>query len=139
MATQQLPRGLRNCNPLNLVQSTNKWLGKVTPSKDPVFEQFISIEYGIRAAMITLKSYIKKHHVDTVQGIIHRWAPDGQKAETAYINYVCRKTLFQPYQKIDIKNKNHVIMLMQAMAEFECGREVPYYYFDRAYALAFPK
>lgn len=139
MATQQLPRGLRNCNPLNLVKSTNSWLGKITPSQDPVFEQFQSIEYGIRAAMITLRSYIRKHKVDTVAAIIHRWAPDGQKAEAAYVAFVCKQTQWQPSQRIRIENKNHVIMLMQAMAHFENGREIPYYLFERAYALAFNK
>lgn len=136
MDKKQLPRGLRNCNPLNIVKSDNNWLGKIKPSADPVFEQFVSIEMGIRAAVLILKSYIKKHRVDTIAAIIHRWAPDGQKQEAAYIKFVTERMQLPANFRIDYANRNHVTMLLHAMAWFECGQEISYQYFYNAYALA---
>ena len=50
-------RGLRNNNPLNLRKTSAKWLGKI-PSTDKDFEQFTSLEMGLRAGAINIKTQI---------------------------------------------------------------------------------
>ena len=49
-----LPRGLRNNNPLNIRRSSQPWRGKVANPTDKDFEQFISMEDGLRAAFVIL-------------------------------------------------------------------------------------
>lgn len=53
-----IPRGIRNNNPLN-IKIGNNWLGEVTDPTDPIFEQFVSMKYGLRAAFIILRRYIR--------------------------------------------------------------------------------
>ena len=55
-------RGLRNNNPGNLEKRTTPWQGKVPHSKntDGRFEQFESIEMGLRALMINARTLINR-------------------------------------------------------------------------------
>ena len=48
-----MTRGYRNNNPLNIrIDKKNPWLGRVIPNTDGEFEQFTSMAYGYRAAMV---------------------------------------------------------------------------------------
>lgn len=67
-------RGIRNNNPLNLRRGSS-WLGLVSGSPDPQFCTFVSMPYGIRAALVTLRTYHYKYHCNTIESIINRWAP----------------------------------------------------------------
>ena len=131
------PRGIRNCNPLNIIKSNQKWLGKITPGTDSVFEQFTTMELGVRAACIIIKSYIKKHNCNTVTSIIHRWSPDGHSYENNYIKFVCSKTRWPSSYVIRWDNIAQVSLLLHAMAWFECGQELPMKLFLDGYHLAF--
>ncbi len=82
-----LPRGLRNNNPGNLVQSKLAWTGKVSNPTDSRFEQFTSQYYGTRALVKNLLDYRKKGF-STVQGIINRWAPPVENNTSAYVKGV---------------------------------------------------
>ncbi len=89
---QNLPRGYRNNNPLNIRYSTaNQWKGKVLPNMDRnnTFEQFISLAYGYRAALSLLRTYIRKYGCNTIGKIISKWAPETENNTQAYINHVC--------------------------------------------------
>lgn len=84
----KLPRGYRNNNPLNIRISNNSWRGKITPSGDSAFEQFTSMPYGYRAALVTMRTYIKKYGCDTIAKIISRWAPANENNTLGYIRSV---------------------------------------------------
>lgn len=81
-------RGIRNNNPANIRRGC-KWKGLAKTQTDREFCQFVSMSWGIRALLITLRTYVKKHHRHTVREIITRWAPpsDGNNTE-AYIKFV---------------------------------------------------
>ena len=52
------PRGLRNCNPLNIRKTGSRpWLGEVRPGQDAQFCQFQDMAHGYRAAMRLLQNY----------------------------------------------------------------------------------
>lgn len=72
-----MTRGIRNNNPFNIRRSANCWLGKIpySLSSDRSFEQFETMDHGIRAAIIILRNYILKHKIFSVRHIIMRWAP----------------------------------------------------------------
>lgn len=84
-----LPRGLRNNNPGNLVQTNIAWVGKVplNQNTDSRFEQFYELRYGIRALMRDIISDVKKGK-NTVTSLITEFAPNFQNNTTAYINSV---------------------------------------------------
>lgn len=88
----KLTRGVRNCNPLNIRRSQSLWWGKLnlpTAARDREFEQFVSMAYGLRAAMYLLTRYHRDHVLTHVSQIVHRWAPaaDGNNEE-AYTKFV---------------------------------------------------
>lgn len=70
------PRGLRNCNPLNIRLSGDKWKGMKAQQQDGDFCQFESMEWGWRAAFRLLtRTYYHKYRLYNIRDIIHKWAP----------------------------------------------------------------
>lgn len=88
MAVVVPTRGIRNKNPFNIVKSKNHWIGKMKRSTDTVFEQFCDLRYGVRAGIIVLRSYIRNYHLDNVEAIINRFAPEVENNTKAYISFV---------------------------------------------------
>lgn len=133
---KNLPRGLRNNNPLNIRKSNTPWLGKIIQGTDPAFEQFKSLEYGIRAALVNLRTYIKRDRLDTIPRIITKWAPanDGNNTQ-AYIEAVCKKSYISPHVRIRYNNKNEMCRLVWAMAFVECGQDISFGRVENAWAL----
>ena len=87
-----LPRGLRNNNPLN-IRIGNTWLGEKVHPTDDEFEEFVSLAYGIRAAFVILRRYIRRYHLNTVRLIVERWAPRSENETEKYIQFVCKDTV----------------------------------------------
>lgn len=81
-------RGIRNNNPANIRRGCN-WKGLAKTQTDREFCQFVNMTWGVRALLVTLRTYVVKHHLHTVREIITRWAPpsDGNNTET-YIKFV---------------------------------------------------
>lgn len=88
----ELPRGIRNNNPFNIVDTKTEWKGESGENKDKRFEEFKTMEDGIRAGMIILRTYIEKHKLNSVRKIITRFAPSVENDTWAYINFVCKRT-----------------------------------------------
>ena len=81
-------RGIRNNNPANIRRGCN-WKGLAKKQTDREFCQFVTMTWGVRALLVTLRTYVVKHHLHTVREIITRWAPpsDGNNTEK-YIEFV---------------------------------------------------
>lgn len=129
------PRGIRNNNPLNIRVSDQGWKGKVNPSKDPSFEQFETMAYGIRAAIVLVRNYIKKHHANTPTTIISRWAPPSENATSKYLEFVCSKSGLTPHQFISFDSKFNICRLLWAMSIYENGEDVGFSLFLDAWLL----
>lgn len=81
-------RGIRNNNPANIRRGCN-WKGLIRQQKDREFCQFVTMTWGVRALLVTLRTYVVKHHLHTVREIITRWAPPSDRNNTeAYIKFV---------------------------------------------------
>ena len=130
------PRGIRNNNPLNIRISGIAWQGKIIGNTDGTFEQFTKIEWGIRAALVNLRTYIRRDHIDTIRGIICKWAPasDGNHTEN-YIQRVSDRTGIPHTQHIQYNDRHNLCRIAWAMAEVECGQQVPFYHFEKAWSL----
>lgn len=87
-------RGIRNNNPGN-IRWGDDWQGLVPQAQrtDKSFCQFIKPEYGIRAMIIILRNYQRKHRLSTISGIINRWAPTNENDTQSYINSVAKATV----------------------------------------------
>ncbi len=92
-----LPRGIRNNNPGNLVITASKWLGKVPVAQntDGHFEQFTSIEYGIRAMAYDIVGDVRKG-LNTLDKLITEYAPPFENNTQVYIDTVANETGLQP-------------------------------------------
>lgn len=117
-----MPRGYRNNNPLNIrISSTNNWQGEVEKNTDGTFEQFVSMEYGYRAALKLIRNYINNYGLKTVSDIIRKWAPENENNTSGYITRVCNYTGWVPGKVIDPYNRMDMTDLVYAMALVENG------------------
>ena len=117
---KQVPRGIRNNNPLN-IRIGNTWLGERQNPTDPAFEEFVSIEYGYRAAFCILRRYIRRYKRQTITDIISTWAPPSENATQRYIDFVANKMGIAPDVPINFEDKETMTQLVAAMQMMECG------------------
>ena len=135
MAAQQ-PRGLRNNNPLN-IRKGNDWHGERHPQTDPEFEEFKNLEDGFRAAFVLIRNYIRRRPpINTPRLIVQRWAPEKENPTNHYLQYVCKRAVLDPDERLTFDLKNKICCLVWAMAEFECGCEFSFGRIENAYAMA---
>ena len=122
MSTNEyLPRGYKNNNPLNIRITNTDWQGKVTPNTDGAFEQFIDMAHGYRAALITLRNYIKKYGLNTVRQMITRWAPPSENNTESYITNVCQNSGLTADETIDMNDRDKLTRMVYAMSISENG------------------
>lgn len=122
--TTQLPRGFRNNNPLN-IRIGNVWLGEVQNPTDPSFEQFVNMKYGLRAAFVLLRRYIRHYHRTTIAAIISAWAPSSDNNTTKYIEVVSGLMDMPSDQPLRYEDTDIMVKLVQAMCVVENGRPLP--------------
>ena len=91
MKKNELPRGLRNNNPLNIRRNSDVFQGEVNPGRDKEFKQFKTMAHGYRAGFKILSNYYRNYKLDTIRKMIPRWAQDDRKMGT---------TEREPYGKV---------------------------------------
>ncbi len=132
----KMPRGIRNNNPGNLIQSASRWKGKLPKhqNKDRRFEMFISPEYGTRAMIKLLKNYITKGY-NTIEKIIGRYAPKSENNTRGYINRVSSDLRVNSNTKLR-PTKNTLRQLVFSMSKVENGGSyITNALFEKAYAM----
>jgi len=139
-----LPRGIRNNNPGNIRKSAAPWVGKVV-GDDPDFETFDTPVRGLRALMLTLLSYYRKHGLDSVQAIINRWAPPSENDTASYASAVAAALDVDTRATINLLAPDTLIRLAIAIVQQENGSPPTSYpaawyddaVYDRACRMAF--
>lgn len=131
------PRGIRNNNPLN-IRKGNNWKGEIHPQSDRSFEQFESMQYGIRAGFIILRRYITGYNgltqrFNTIEKIISRWAPAAENDTKAYIAQVEKLTGIPRHQQLSFTERSFMVALVDAMIRVECGQPVERNIIESAY------
>lgn len=136
MALHRVPRGIRNNNPLN-IRKGNNWQGERQPQTDPAFEEFESLEMGLRAGFIIIFNYMKKRPpINTVSAIISRWAPPIENLTQAYIKTVCEYSSLNPNKLLKRTDKEDLCWLVWGMCKVECGKVISLDSIKYAYDLA---
>lgn len=119
------PRGIRNNNPLNIeagrfTQSQPGYAGS-----DGRFARFANADQGMAAADSLLNVYGQKHGLNTITGIVSRWAPAGDGNNVGnYAGFVAKRLGVAPDQPLDMNKPEVRQAIAGAMAEFENGRPV---------------
>ena len=124
-----IPRGIRNNNPLNIERSKSKWQGLAEHQRDPRFAQFKSMTWGIRAAFKTLQSYRTKHKCYTLSQFIKRWCPPIEKGNDTkgYVEFVARLSGISPDVWLPSPRSAESLWcsIVEAMIRMECGKALP--------------
>jgi hypothetical protein len=117
------PRGIRNNNPLNLTSlPEGRWAGQT--GDDGRYAVFNTPEAGFAAADKNLQAYGSRHGINTISGVISRWAPSSENDTGAYINTVARELGIDPNAKIDLGDAGLRQRLLTSMAKVENGQPV---------------
>jgi hypothetical protein len=101
------PLGIRNNNP-----------GNLRPQGQ--FAQYPDMETGIRALDANLQSY-GKQGIDTLSGVIRKWAPPNENNTDAYIKAAAARLGIDPNQKIDLSNPLQRLAIGTAITLHENG------------------
>lgn len=128
MSKSNQPRGIRNNNPGNIdYNAANNWQGQLPYDRaiESRFCRFVSPEYGIRALMALLRTYQRKYGLNTVSGLISRWAPSKENNTNSYVNAVAKEIGVSPQDNINVFDKDMSIKLAKAIIRHENGQQ-PY-------------
>ena len=123
MKNEELPRGLRNCNPGNIRITKDLWLGLRLMQTDNEFFQYVSMPWGYRALLRTLQNYRKRHGCETIADFIRRWAPPSENNTMTYIRFVCGKLGVSPDFVPNVEDKASMCLFAYAISYFENGVE----------------
>lgn len=121
MTSPAEPRGIKNNNPGNIIDTGQAWVGRL--GNDGTYVVFDTPIHGIRAMARILQNYIESDGADTIEKIISRWAPPPENDTVAYVYDVSAQLNLDSNTPIvfdrDINN------LIAAMILHENG-EMPY-------------
>ena len=123
-------RSVRNNNPGNIDRDSTDWDGMSSDqTTDSRFVVFDTPEMGVRAMGKVLETYKTKHKLDTISGILNRWAPPNENATASYISDVSKDLGIDANQKIDVvKDKATMKNLIKAIIKAEGGKEATDFY-----------
>jgi hypothetical protein len=120
IATPRLPRGLRNRNPGNIRAGFECWEGQIGRDADG-FCTFARDEDGIRALAKLLLGYYRRHGLDTVRAIIHRYAPASENDTAAYVTSVARRLGVRAEARLQVDEPAMLAALVKAIIRHENG------------------
>lgn len=117
------PRGIRNNNPGNIRHGSAQWQGMADIQADSDFVTFNSPVYGIRALAKVLTNYEVLYGLNTVRGLISRWAPATENNTESYVQSVALRVGVLPDQPISVVA--YLEPLAKAIIKHENGQQ-PY-------------
>lgn len=134
-----MTRGIRNNNPGNIdYHPANHWKGQLAHNKaiESRFCRFSAPEYGIRAIIALLRNYQRKYGLNTVAGLISRWAPSNENNTNAYVSGVSKALGVAPGDAVSLSDTDTAIRLAKAIIRHENGSQpYPDAIFEKAYSL----
>lgn len=117
-------RGLLNNNPGNIDKTKSMWTGEIEGG-DKRFKTFATPELGVRAIVENLRSYETKYGINTVEGIIKRWAPPNENDTKSYITFVAQQLGVEPNAQLNLNDPATLQALSTAIILKENGKN-PY-------------
>ena len=109
-------------NPLNLRDYNQNWDGQSGATRG--FVDFEDEYSGVRAADKLLSNYGATEGIDTLRGVISRFAPPSENATEDYISFVSEQTGIPSEQPIDLADEGTRQRILSAMAKMESGQDI---------------
>lgn len=106
------PIGIRNNNPGNLRAWGN------TPQAGG-YARFATPEAGLAAMIKNLQAQQSVHGLNTIAGIISKWAPPNENNTAAYIAEMEKSTGFRANQPLDLTDKRTIAPLVSGIIKHE--------------------
>lgn len=117
-------RGIKNNNPGNIKNNRTQWQGRVSEKEnfDKIFVVFEDMTFGLRALMMNLLSYRKRHNLHTIEELISRWAPPFENQTQKYIAFVENQTGIGKNTPLSFDRKE-LISIAKAIVIYENGHQ----------------
>lgn len=134
-----VPRGIRNNNPLN-IRKGNNWKGERKVQTDKAFEEFETLQFGLRAGLKLIRNQISgfngsRPKFNTIGKLIKVWAPPSENQTLRYVDFVCQAVGKQPFDIIREDDQKLICDIARAMAFVECGQWIDIDQFESAWFL----
>lgn len=94
------------------------------------------MEWGIRAAFIILRRYIRRYGRNTIARIVAAWAPSNENNTRAYVLAVSRRSRLDYNLPIRYEDEDVMCAIVSAMIEVECGQSVSMDIIKKGYSMA---
>lgn len=120
---QRQPRGIRNNNPGNIEDGSFARSIPGYKGTDGRFAVYDSPEAGNAAHATLLGSYGRKG-LNTVEGVVGRWAPPSENNTGAYAKFVAQRLGVDPRAPLDMNDPKVLSSMAAAMGEHENGQPV---------------
>jgi hypothetical protein len=92
------------------------------PGSSTDFAQFSSEEAGLKAVARQLRIYQGRDHLDTISGIIGKYAPASENDVASYVKDVSARTGFSANQKLNLSDNATMAKLVSAITRHETGK-----------------
>ncbi len=106
---QAVPGGSKRNNPGNLRE----------PGKTKGFASFDSVDDGVRAMDHQLQLYANRDHLNTIRGMVSKYAPSSENDTDGYIRYLEKATGFKSDQRLDMSDPNTRAIVEAGMIQHE--------------------
>ena len=113
--------GQRINNPFNIRQYDQGFLGET--GEDSGFVSFEDPMYGVRAADRVLTTYGTKRGINTIRGLINRFAPPSENETRNYVNYISDQLGIDPDAEVDLSDPEMRARILSPMAMMESRSE----------------
>ncbi len=115
-----IPRNERNNNIGNIdFRNDRNRPGQL--GSDGRFIRFATPEQGVQAAVEVLHVYRDRYGINTLQGIVNRWAPPSENNTGNYINHMERHVGVSANQPLDLNDPTLVAKIIAAKGLIEGG------------------
>lgn len=132
-----IPRPARDNNPGDLDSGAN-WQGlmlesEMTPEQkaEPRFCIFKTPEFGFRALCLLLRNYHVIYKCDTIEQIVHKFAPPTENDTKAYVTAVAHDCGVSPTVTLPVISRDFMFKLAKAITKHETGSWAPYWTDDQ--------
>lgn len=89
------------------------------------FESYATPEEGVQRIARLLQTYQDQHGLNTLRGIINRWAPPNENDTSSLISRAAQITGFSPDQPLNLHDAATLGLIVQAMIRGEQGGSLP--------------
>jgi len=114
--------GQRINNPFNIRQANQDFLGET--GEESGFVSFESSPFGVRAADKVLTTYGRDYGINTIRGLINRFAPPSENDTRGYVNYISGQLGMDPDAEIDLSDPDLRSRILSPMAMLESRTEL---------------